>query len=43
VIGDNEALVVKKEITDVKALAGKTAATPFSSTAHYGRDRTCLR
>ncbi|WP_061299069.1 taurine ABC transporter substrate-binding protein [Herbidospora cretacea] len=35
VIGDNEALVAKKEITSVAGLAGKTIATPFSSTAHY--------
>ncbi|GAB1817322.1 taurine ABC transporter substrate-binding protein [Herbidospora sp. RD11066] len=35
VIGDNEALVAKKEITSVAGLAGKTIATPFASTAHY--------
>ena len=35
VIGDAEALVVKGGITDVKALEGKTIATPFASTAHY--------
>lgn len=35
VIGDNEALVAKKPIGDVKDLAGKRVATPFSSTSHY--------
>lgn len=35
VIGDNEALVVKKEITDVQGLKGKRIAAPFASTTHY--------
>ncbi|GAA3086687.1 ABC transporter substrate-binding protein [Streptosporangium carneum] len=35
VIGDNEALVARGGVTDVKGLAGKRIATPFSSTAHY--------
>ncbi|MBB5867980.1 taurine transport system substrate-binding protein [Allocatelliglobosispora scoriae] len=37
VIGENESLVVKadKGINSVADLAGKTVATPFSSTAHY--------
>jgi taurine transport system substrate-binding protein len=35
VIGENESLVVKPEITDVAGLIGRTVATPFSSTAHY--------
>ncbi|MFI9011551.1 glycine betaine ABC transporter substrate-binding protein [Actinosynnema sp. NPDC053489] len=37
VIGDSEALVVRKEsgITDIKGLAGRKVAAPFSSTAHY--------
>ncbi|CCH31293.1 glycine betaine ABC transporter substrate-binding protein [Actinosynnema sp. NPDC047251] len=37
VIGDSEALVVRKGsgITDIKGLAGRKVAAPFSSTAHY--------
>ncbi|MCC5578241.1 ABC transporter substrate-binding protein [Microtetraspora sp. AC03309] len=35
VIGDNEALVARNGITDVKGLAGKRVAAPFSSTTHY--------
>ncbi|MER7131870.1 taurine ABC transporter substrate-binding protein [Streptosporangium saharense] len=35
VIGDNEALVARGGVTDVKGLAGKRVATPFSSTSHY--------
>ncbi|GHJ42931.1 glycine/betaine ABC transporter substrate-binding protein [Catellatospora sp. TT07R-123] len=35
VIGDNESLVVKPEITDLAGLAGKKVATPFASTSHY--------
>ncbi|MEV8631786.1 ABC transporter substrate-binding protein [Streptosporangium sp. NPDC051023] len=35
VIGDNEALVARGDVTDVKGLAGKRIATPFSSTSHY--------
>lgn len=34
-IGDNEALVAKKEIGSVAALKGRKVATPFGSTAHY--------
>ncbi|MGY3340557.1 taurine transport system substrate-binding protein [Streptomyces filamentosus] len=34
-IGDNEALVAKKEIGSVSALKGRKVATPFGSTAHY--------
>ncbi|MER5884534.1 glycine betaine ABC transporter substrate-binding protein [Streptomyces sp. NPDC001941] len=34
-IGDNEALVAKKQISDVKQLVGKKVATPFGSTSHY--------
>lgn len=34
-IGDNEALVARGGITDIKQLAGKKVATPFGSTAHY--------
>ena len=37
VLGSNEALVARKEsgIKEVKDLAGKKVATPFSSTSHY--------
>ncbi|GAA0358594.1 ABC transporter substrate-binding protein [Microbispora corallina] len=35
VIGDNEALVVRNGVADLKGLAGKRVATPFSSTSHY--------
>ena len=37
IIGDNEALVVKKDagITDLKSLAGKKIAVPFGATTHY--------
>ena len=37
VIGDSEALVVRKAggVTDIKGLAGRKVAAPFSSTAHY--------
>ncbi len=35
VIGDAEALVVKSNIADIKALEGKKIATPLASTAHY--------
>lgn len=37
VIGDNEALVVRKDagITSLAGLAGKKIATPFASTSHY--------
>ncbi|WP_329113775.1 taurine ABC transporter substrate-binding protein [Streptomyces sp. NBC_01465] len=35
VIGDNEALVAKKGINDIKQLAGKKVATPYGSTSHY--------
>ncbi|ADG88040.1 glycine betaine ABC transporter substrate-binding protein [Thermobispora bispora] len=35
VIGDNEALVVRKGITSIKELAGKRVAAPYSSTTHY--------
>ena len=35
VIGDNEALVVKKGITGVQDLKGKRIAAPFASTTHY--------
>ncbi|MCF2525738.1 taurine ABC transporter substrate-binding protein [Yinghuangia soli] len=34
-IGDNEALVARGGITDIKQLVGKKVATPFGSTAHY--------
>ncbi|MFC8454465.1 ABC transporter substrate-binding protein [Kitasatospora sp. NPDC057223] len=34
-IGDNEALVARGGITDIKQLAGKKVATPFGSTSHY--------
>ncbi|MBD0710884.1 MULTISPECIES: glycine betaine ABC transporter substrate-binding protein [unclassified Streptomyces] len=34
-IGDNEALVAKKEIASVAALKGRKVAAPFGSTAHY--------
>ncbi|MFF2779366.1 ABC transporter substrate-binding protein [Streptomyces sp. NPDC058052] len=34
-IGDNEALVAKKEIGSVAALKGRKVAAPFGSTAHY--------
>ena len=37
IIGDNEALVVKKDsgISDLKSLAGKKIAVPFGATTHY--------
>jgi len=37
VIGDNEALVVRKDsgVTSLAGLAGKKVATPFASTTHY--------
>ncbi|MFF4411713.1 ABC transporter substrate-binding protein [Streptosporangium sp. NPDC001559] len=35
VIGDNEALVARGGVTDVKGLAGRRIATPFGSTSHY--------
>jgi len=35
VIGSAEALVVKKNITSINQLAGKTIATPLASTSHY--------
>lgn len=37
IIGDNEALVVKKGsgITDIASLAGKKIAVPFGATTHY--------
>lgn len=35
VIGEAEALVVKSNIADLKALEGKKVATPLASTAHY--------
>jgi len=37
IIGDNEALVVKKDsgITDIKSLVGKRIAVPFGATTHY--------
>lgn len=35
VIGEAEALVVKSDIADLKALEGKKVATPLASTAHY--------
>ncbi|MEU8199899.1 ABC transporter substrate-binding protein [Streptosporangium sp. NPDC049046] len=35
VIGDNEALVARGGVTDVKGLAGKRVAAPFASTTHY--------
>lgn len=37
IIGDNEALVVKKGagITDIQSLAGKKIAVPFGATTHY--------
>ncbi|RLK58586.1 taurine transport system substrate-binding protein [Actinokineospora cianjurensis] len=37
VIGDSEALVVREAsgVTDIKGLAGRKVAAPFSSTAHY--------
>jgi taurine transport system substrate-binding protein len=35
VIGSAEALVVKKNITSIDQLAGKTIATPLASTSHY--------
>ncbi|MBP2335476.1 taurine transport system substrate-binding protein [Saccharothrix coeruleofusca] len=37
VIGDSEALVVRRAsgVTDIKGLAGRKVAAPFSSTAHY--------
>uniref|UniRef100_UPI00345D22CF taurine ABC transporter substrate-binding protein n=1 Tax=Streptomyces hydrogenans TaxID=1873719 RepID=UPI00345D22CF len=34
-IGDNEALVARKEIGSVAALKGRKVAAPFGSTAHY--------
>ncbi|WP_432085814.1 glycine betaine ABC transporter substrate-binding protein [Streptomyces sp. bgisy095] len=34
-IGDNEALVAKKDVASVAALKGRKIATPFGSTAHY--------
>ncbi|MEV6319456.1 glycine betaine ABC transporter substrate-binding protein [Streptomyces sp. NPDC051776] len=34
-IGDNEALVAKKNIPSITALRGRRIATPFGSTAHY--------
>ncbi|MFJ8128087.1 taurine ABC transporter substrate-binding protein [Streptomyces hydrogenans] len=34
-IGDNEALVARKEIGSVTALKGRKIAAPFGSTAHY--------
>ncbi|MFK0227309.1 glycine betaine ABC transporter substrate-binding protein [Streptomyces sp. NPDC090303] len=34
-IGDNEALVAKKDIASVAALKGRKIATPFGSTSHY--------
>lgn len=35
VIGEAEALVVKKDITSIEQLKGKKVATPLASTAHY--------
>ncbi|PRH79959.1 glycine/betaine ABC transporter substrate-binding protein [Streptomyces solincola] len=35
VIGDNEALVARKEITSLARLKGRKVAAPFGSTAHY--------
>ncbi|MEU6486844.1 glycine betaine ABC transporter substrate-binding protein [Streptomyces sp. NPDC046887] len=35
VIGDNEALVARKEITSLAQLKGRKVAAPFGSTAHY--------
>ncbi|WP_369142529.1 glycine betaine ABC transporter substrate-binding protein [Streptomyces sp. R44] len=34
-IGDNEALVARKDIASVAALKGRKIATPFGSTSHY--------
>lgn len=35
VLGENEALVSKKNYTSIEELEGKKIATPFSSTSHY--------
>lgn len=35
VIGDNEALVARGGITDIRQLVGKKVAAPFGSTTHY--------